>query len=98
MAGIHRDRPGADAIVPSAGEPAFDLGDGIWLSPGLSNSYLVHTDDGPIIVNTGMGFEGPLHRRAYAAADAAPPGPSCSPRAISTMWAAPRACATREPS
>jgi alkyl sulfatase BDS1-like metallo-beta-lactamase superfamily hydrolase len=65
MAGIHKERPGADAITPSTGEPAVDLGDGIWMSPGLSNSYLLETDDGRIIVNTGMGFEGPLHRRAY---------------------------------
>jgi len=72
MAGIHRHRPGADAIVPSTGEPALDLGDGIWLSPGLSNSYLLQIDNGRIVVNTGMGFEGPLHRRAYDAVHAAP--------------------------
>jgi alkyl sulfatase BDS1-like metallo-beta-lactamase superfamily hydrolase len=72
LTGIHRERPGADAISPSTGEPATDLGDGIWLSPGLSNSYLLQTDDGRIIVNTGMGFEGPLHRRAYDAVHDAP--------------------------
>ncbi len=72
MAGIHRERPGADAIAPAAGEPASDLGDGIWMSPGLSNSYLIQTVDGRIVVNTGMGFEGPLHRRAYDALGAAP--------------------------
>lgn len=72
MAGIHRERPGADAIAPSTGAPATDLGDGIWLSAGLSNSYLLGTDDGRIVVNTGMGFEGPLHRRAYDAVLAAP--------------------------
>jgi alkyl sulfatase BDS1-like metallo-beta-lactamase superfamily hydrolase len=72
VSGIHRERPGADAIAPSTGEPAVDLGDGIWLSPGLSNSYLLQTDDGRIVVNTGMGFEGPLHRRAYDAVDTAP--------------------------
>lgn len=65
MAGIHRERPGADAIAPCTGDPAVDLGDGVWLSPGLSNSYLLATDDGPVVLNTGMGFEGPLHRRAY---------------------------------
>ena len=42
------------------------------MSPGLSNSYLLQTDDGRIIVNTGMGFEGPLHRRVFDAVDAAP--------------------------
>jgi len=72
MAGIHRERPGADAIAPSTGEPAVDLGDGIWLSPGLSNSYLLQTDDGRMVVNTGMGFEGPLHRRIYDAVDVSP--------------------------
>ena len=42
------------------------------MSPGLSNSYLLRADDGRIIVNTGMGFEGPRHRTAFDAVDAAP--------------------------
>ena len=66
MPGIHRERPGADAIAPCRGDPAIDLGDGIWMSPGLSNSYMLTTDDGRVLLNTGMGFEGPLHKRAYA--------------------------------
>ena len=36
------------------------------MSPGLSNSYLLATDEGRVMINTGMGFEGPLHQRAYA--------------------------------
>ncbi len=72
MPGIHRERPGADAIAASRGEPAIDVGDGIWLSPGLSNSYLLTTDAGRIVVNTGMGFEGPLHRRVFDSVDTAP--------------------------
>ncbi len=72
MPGIYRERPGAESIAPSTGAPAADLGDGIWLSPGLSNSYLLETGDGRIIVNTGMGFEGPLHRRAFDAVDPSP--------------------------
>src|SRR5262245_49686629 len=72
MSGIHRERPGADAIKPSTGDPATDLGDGIWMSPGLSNSYLLATEDGRVILNTGMGFEGPLHQRAYAGLAAGP--------------------------
>ena len=71
MPGIWRDRPGAEFIAPANGEPAVSVGDGIWLSPGLSNSYSLETDDGRVIVNTGMGFEGPLHRRAYDAVQAA---------------------------
>ena len=69
MAGIHRERPGADAIAAATGEPATPVGDGIWVSPGLSNSYRIATDDGAVVLNSGMGFEGPLHRRAYDAVD-----------------------------
>ncbi len=72
MPGIHRERPGADAITAANGEPAMDLGDGIWLSPGLSNSYMLSTDEGRVVLNAGMGFEGPLHRRAYDAVDTSP--------------------------
>ncbi|MGI9576589.1 MAG: alkyl sulfatase dimerization domain-containing protein [Microthrixaceae bacterium] len=69
MAGIHRMRPGADAIKPAGGDPALDLGGDIWMSPGLSNSYMVRTDEGRVVLNSGMGFEGPFHRRAYDGVD-----------------------------
>lgn len=72
MPGIHRERPGADAITPATDAPAVDVGDGVWLSPGLSNSYLITTTDGRIVVNSGMGFEGPLHRAKYDAVDGSP--------------------------
>jgi len=72
MAGIHRERPGADAIAAATDAPAIDVGDGVWLSYGLSNSYLLSTDDGRLIVNTGMGFEGPLHRQAFDSVDPSP--------------------------
>ncbi len=72
MPGAHRERPGADAIAPATGDPAIPLEDGIWVSPGLSNSYLLGTDGGRVVVNTGMGFEGPLHRRSFDAVDRSP--------------------------
>ena len=72
MPGIHRERPGADAITPATDAPAVDVGDGVWLSPGLSNSYLITTSDGRVVVNSGMGFEGPLHRAKYDAVDGSP--------------------------
>ncbi|MCB1005975.1 MAG: MBL fold metallo-hydrolase [Acidimicrobiales bacterium] len=72
MPGIHRERPGADAIAPATDAPAVDVGDGVWLSPGLSNSYLITTADGRVVVNAGMGFEGPLHRAKYDAVDDSP--------------------------
>jgi alkyl sulfatase BDS1-like metallo-beta-lactamase superfamily hydrolase len=69
---IWRTRPGAESIAPATGAPAVDLGDGIWMSAGLSNSYLVTTGADRVVVNTGMGFEGPLHRAAFDAVDDAP--------------------------
>ena len=71
MAGIHRTRPGADAMAGATGEP-IDLGNGIVASHGWSNSYCIRTDEGRVVLNTGMGFEGPLHRRAYDSVDSSP--------------------------
>ncbi|MDO3634183.1 alkyl sulfatase dimerization domain-containing protein [Mycolicibacterium arseniciresistens] len=64
-------RPGGDDIV-GAGAPAEEVSPGIWLSPGLSNSYMLTTSEGRIVLNTGMGFEGPVHRANYDAVDTAP--------------------------
>jgi glyoxylase-like metal-dependent hydrolase (beta-lactamase superfamily II) len=66
MTGIHRERPGAADLAAATGEPATPLGDDIWMSPGVSNSYALTTDDGRVIVNAGLVFEGPLRQRAYA--------------------------------
>lgn len=66
MAGIHRERPGAGDLCAATDTPAQALGDGVWMSPGVSNAYAVATDDGRVIVNSGLVFEGPLHRKAFA--------------------------------
>lgn len=73
MAGIHRRRPGADAIAPAQDVPAVPIADGIWMSPGVANSYALATDEGRVIVNAGLNFEGPIRRRAF---DAVCPGPT----------------------
>ena len=72
MAGIHRERPGAADLAAATETPATPLGNDIWMSPGVSNSYAVATDEGRVIVNAGLVFEGPLHRKAFADV----PGPS----------------------
>ena len=69
---IYRSRPGADALAPASAEAAEQIADGLWCSPGLSNSYLLTTDEGRVIVNTGMGFEGPVHRANFDAVDSSP--------------------------
>ncbi|KUI04038.1 MBL fold metallo-hydrolase [Mycobacterium sp. IS-3022] len=69
---IYRTRPGADAIAGANAPAAEQVSAGVWMSPGLSNSYLLTTTDGRIVVNTGMGFEGPVHRANYDAVDDSP--------------------------
>lgn len=73
MDGIHRTRPGAEHIAPAEEGPAISIGDGIWMSPGVSNAYAIGTDDGRVVINCGLGFEGPIRRRAF---DAVCPGPT----------------------
>ncbi|VEG46416.1 alkyl/aryl-sulfatase BDS1 [Mycolicibacterium flavescens] len=72
MVGIHRERPGVDALAVATGDPATALSDDVWMSPGISNSYAVGTDDGRVIINGGVFFEGERHRKAYAEV----PGPT----------------------
>lgn len=69
---LYRSRPGAEAMLPAGAEHAEPVAPGIWCSPGLSNSYLLTTGDGRVIVNTGMGFEGPVHRANFDAVDDSP--------------------------
>jgi alkyl sulfatase BDS1-like metallo-beta-lactamase superfamily hydrolase len=58
---VGANAPAAEQVAP-----------GIWLSPGLSNAYLLTTAEGRIVVNAGMGFEGPVHRANFDAVDDAP--------------------------
>jgi glyoxylase-like metal-dependent hydrolase (beta-lactamase superfamily II) len=69
---IYRSRPGADRLHPASADRAEQVAPGLWCSPGLSNSYLLTTDEGRVIVNTGMGFEGPVHRANFDAVDSSP--------------------------
>jgi alkyl sulfatase BDS1-like metallo-beta-lactamase superfamily hydrolase len=57
---------------PHLGEPAVSVGPGIWMCEGMSNAYLISTDAGRIVINTGMGFEAPSHRAAFDAVDPSP--------------------------
>ncbi len=72
MEPIYRSRPGADAMQPASAERAEEVAPGIWCSPGLTNSYLLTTSDGRVVVNTGMGFESQVHRSVFDAVDSSP--------------------------
>ena len=68
---LFRTRPDAFAIEPAT-PGTLALGGSIHLSEGLSNSYLVITPHGRVVINTGMGFEAPIHRTNYDAIDDGP--------------------------
>lgn len=72
MEPIYRSRPGADAMAPASAEHAEEVAPGIWCSPGLTDAYLLTTSAGRVVVNTGMGFESPVHRAVFDAVDTSP--------------------------
>ncbi|WP_107656728.1 MBL fold metallo-hydrolase [Nocardia suismassiliense] len=65
------NRPPASDIRPATGV-ATTVAEGVWMSPGLSNTYLVATPAGSVLINTGMGFEAPQHQTAYATVEPTP--------------------------
>ena len=65
MSGVHRTRPGADSVAPAEEGQAQQIGAGIWMSPGVSNSYAIATNEGRVIINTGLHIEGPVRSRAF---------------------------------
>ena len=69
---LYRTRPGGFEILPASMSEARRIRDGIYVSEGLSNSYLINTAEGRIVINTGMGFEAPIHKRNYDAIDSGP--------------------------
>lgn len=69
LSDVTRSRPGATEIRPAWQDAAEEVADGVYLSQGLSNSYLVVTSAGRVVINTGMGFEAGHHRRLYDAVD-----------------------------
>jgi len=69
---LYRSRPGGFDIQPASQEEAEPVLDGVYLSRGLSNSFLIVTPEGRVVINTGMGFEAPTHKRNYDAVDDSP--------------------------
>jgi alkyl sulfatase BDS1-like metallo-beta-lactamase superfamily hydrolase len=68
---LFRSRPGGFDIQP-ASLSVTKINEFVYLSEGLSNSYLIVTREGRVVVNTGMGFEAPVHKQNYDAIDTSP--------------------------
>ena len=69
---LYRSRPDGHQIQPASQRQATKVNDFIHLSEGLSNAFLISTPEGRIVVNTGMGFEAPVHKRNFDAVDDGP--------------------------
>ncbi len=66
---LWKTRPGEPHAATFGSQPINDF---IHLSEGLSNSFLITTDEGRIIVNTGHFHEAPYHKANYDAITKAP--------------------------
>ncbi|HKA14371.1 MAG TPA: alkyl sulfatase dimerization domain-containing protein [Myxococcota bacterium] len=73
-------RPGKELLAFAHDERALRIRDFIYRSSGTSASYLLVTNAGRVIVNTGMGWEAPHHKHLF---DAICPGPT--PYVITTQ-------------
>jgi alkyl sulfatase BDS1-like metallo-beta-lactamase superfamily hydrolase len=69
---IWRSRPDAFSMLPATTVRQKRVADGIYLSEGYSNTFLVTTPGGRVVLNTGMGFEAPVHKRYFDSVDASP--------------------------
>ena len=67
-------RPGSMEMVATTAQPgpAVPITPFIFMSAGTSNSYLVTTEDGDVLINAGMDFEAPVHHRKFAAVSEGP--------------------------
>jgi len=59
---LYKSRPYGPHSARFEGERVNDF---IVMSEGCSNSYLIETSEGCILVNTGMGYEAPVHLKNY---------------------------------
>jgi glyoxylase-like metal-dependent hydrolase (beta-lactamase superfamily II) len=60
--------PSLDELVKQGegDRDAVDVGDGIFMSRNIANSYLVTTPDGDLLINTGTDFEAPEIKARFA--------------------------------
>ena len=67
------ERPGKELLIPVYDDPAYRITDFLYRSGGTTAAYMLVTEAGRVIVNTGMGYEAPHHKRVF---DAVCPGPT----------------------
>ena len=65
VAELVANRPTFFDMKPAWQAEATRIEDFIYMSEGCSNSYMLVTSAGRVIINTGMGFEAPVHKRVF---------------------------------
>jgi alkyl sulfatase BDS1-like metallo-beta-lactamase superfamily hydrolase len=65
-------RPGKELLTPCYDDPAHQLNEFIFRSGGTTAAYCLLTDHARIIINTGMGYEAPHHKRVFDAIRSGP--------------------------
>ncbi len=66
-------RPGKELLEHNYDSEALEVSPGIFRSAGSTAAYMIVHAEGRIIVNTGMGYEAPHHKKLF---DAVCPGPT----------------------
>ncbi len=70
---LHRRRKGSvDLTMATFATPLYRVADNVFLSLGVTNSHLITTDDGDVVVSTGLAIEGPIHRAKFDEVSRAP--------------------------
>ena len=67
------ERPGKELLTAVYDDPAHPVTDFLYRSGGATAAYMLVSDGGRVIVNTGLGYEAPHHMRVF---DAVCPGPT----------------------
>lgn len=60
-------RPGKDLMTPRYDDPAHQVTPFLYRSGGTTASYCLLTEQSRVIVNTGLGYEAPHHKRVFDA-------------------------------
>ncbi len=69
---LWRSRPSAFELLPATTVRRRAINGFVYLSEGNSNAYLVVTSQGRVVINTGMGFEAPVHKEYFDSVDSGP--------------------------
>lgn len=70
---LRETRPGStDLKMASLTEPLVKIADFVYMSEGTTNSYLVTTSEGDVVVSTGLVIEAPIHRGKFDEVSTAP--------------------------